>query len=100
MGSITYYVDGLPVTVSDRTYSLDETVSPVDPAAYKTFGESESIDELWRRQPALRMVTSFLAENIAQVPLHAFARQANGDRDRLDAKHPLPGRAGGRTRRG
>lgn len=89
MGSITFYVDGMPVTTSDRTYSLTATGDPVSPAAFKTWGDSASIDELWRTQPSLRMVTTFLAENIAQVPLHAFQRLANGDRDRLKSGHPL-----------
>ena len=89
MGSITFYVDGMPVTTSDRTYSLTSTGDPVSPAAFKTWGDSASIDELWRTQPSLRMVTTFLAENIAQVPLHAFQRLTNGDRDRLASGHPL-----------
>lgn len=89
MGSITYYVDGMPVTVSDRTYSLDENVSPIVPAAYKTWGDGAGVEKLWREQPSLRMVTSFLARNIAQVPVNPFVRQDNGDRDRLDRKHPL-----------
>lgn len=89
MGSITYYVDGMPVTISDRTYSLTETGVPVSPAAYKVNGDGESVDELWRTQNALRMVTTFLADNIAQVPVHAFTRKPNGDRERLDYKHPL-----------
>ena len=89
MGAITYYVDGMPVTISDRTYSLTDTLEPVAPGAFKASSETEGIDQLWRRQPHLRMVTSFLAENIAQVPLHAFGRKANGDRDKLPASHPL-----------
>lgn len=89
MGSITYYVDGMPVTVSDRTYSLDSSMSPVAPAAFKSWGEGSSVESLWRTQPALRMVTTFLADNLAQVPMHAFQREANGDRVRLDRKHPL-----------
>ena len=89
MGSITYYVDGMPVTISDRTYSLTETGVTVDRAAYKVNGDGDSVDELWRTQPALRMVTTFLADNIAQVPNHAFTRQPNGDRERLDRGHAL-----------
>lgn len=90
MGSITYYVNGMPVTVSDRTYSLDENANPANPAAYKTWGDSgSSVEKLWREQPSLRMVTTFLARNLAQVPMHAFERAANDDRVRLDRKHPL-----------
>lgn len=90
MGSITYYVDGMPVTVSDRTYSLNDTFAAVDQSAYKTWGDGDgSTYQLWRHQPSLRMVTTFLAENIAQVPLHAFERLANDDRQRLDRNHPL-----------
>ena len=89
MGTVTFYVGGMPVTMSDRTYSLTASGDPVAPGAFKTFGDSASMVELWRRQPSLRMVTTFLAENIAQVPLHAFQRLDNGDRDRLAADHPL-----------
>lgn len=89
VGSITYYVDGMPVTVSDRTYSWDADLSPIDPMAFKSWKDSGSRVELWRKQPALRMVTSFLADNIAQVPVHAFERDADGDRQRLDSSHAL-----------
>lgn len=89
MGSVTFYVDGVPVTVSDRTYSLDSTATPVSPAAFKTWGDTAGDREkLWRSQPAIRMVTTFLAANIAQVPIHGFTRGKDG-RVRLDRAHPV-----------
>lgn len=44
--------------------------------------------EIWRKQPAVRMVVSFLARNIASLGLHAFRRESDTDRVRL-TDHPL-----------
>lgn len=38
--------------------------------------------QLWRTQPHLRTVVDFLARNIAQLAVHAFNQQADGDRQR------------------
>ncbi|MCF8605144.1 phage portal protein [Gordonia sp. HY442] len=46
--------------------------------------------ELWATQPHLRTVVDFLARNIAQLGLHAFARQTDGGRERVrDGELPL-----------
>lgn len=42
----------------------------------------QSVDELWRTQPYLRMVVTFLARNIAQLGLHVFQRVSDTDRER------------------
>jgi len=43
----------------------------------------QSVAELYRTQPHLRTVVSFLARNIAQLPLHGFARVSDSDRRRV-----------------
>lgn len=42
-----------------------------------------SVEELWRTQPHLRTVVSFVARNIAQLGLHAFERVSETDRQRV-----------------
>lgn len=42
-----------------------------------------SIDELWRTQPYLRTVVTFLARNIAQLGLHVYRRVSDTDRERV-----------------
>ncbi|MFI0914315.1 phage portal protein [Streptomyces abikoensis] len=44
--------------------------------------------QIWRCQPQVRTVVSFLARNIAQIGLHVFRRVSDTDRERL-ADHPL-----------
>lgn len=43
---------------------------------------------IWKHQPAVRTVVSFLARNIASLGLHAFRRVSDTDRERL-TDHPL-----------
>jgi HK97 family phage portal protein len=43
---------------------------------------------IWRTQPQVRTVISFLARNIAQVGIHTFRRVSDTDRERL-TDHPL-----------
>ena len=44
--------------------------------------------DLYRRQPALRAVVSFLADNVAGVPIKCYVREDDTDRPR-DTKSPL-----------
>lgn len=44
--------------------------------------------EIWRRQPQVRTVVSFLARNIAQLGLHVYRRVSDLDRERI-TDHPL-----------
>jgi HK97 family phage portal protein len=45
-------------------------------------------EAIWRTQPQVRTVISFLARNIAQVGIHTFRRVSDTDRERL-TDHPL-----------
>lgn len=42
-----------------------------------------SVEELWRTQPYLRTIVTFLARNIAQLGVHSFQRVSETDRQRL-----------------
>lgn len=42
----------------------------------------QTVAQLWRRQPHLRTVVSFLARNVAQLGLHSFERTSETDRRR------------------
>lgn len=44
--------------------------------------------QLWKTQPYLRTVVSFMARNIAQLALHTYRRLSDTDRERLTT-HPL-----------
>ena len=86
--AVTLISDGIPVTIDDRLWSFDSTVTPVAPNAY--IGSTCLDPELvWRTQRSVRMVVGFLARNIAQVNIHAFEAQDDGDRERLPRSHPL-----------
>lgn len=81
--------DGLPVTLDTKLWSLNpETMSPWSATSYVG---SDTLDPraVWRTQRAVRTVVGFLARNVAQVPLHAFGLQVDGDRERLPADRPL-----------
>lgn len=49
---------------------------------------SLSYPDIWRTQPQVRTVVSFLARNIAQIGLHVYERVSDTDRKRL-TDHPL-----------
>ena len=65
------------------------TYSPIA-SRYVKLGEGnfQSYEHLWRTQPAVRTVVSFLARNIAQLGLHVFERRGDDDRKRV-VDHPL-----------
>lgn len=44
---------------------------------------SMSVEQLWKEQPHLRTVTTFIARSIASVKLHAYNRQDDGGRERV-----------------
>jgi HK97 family phage portal protein len=52
-------------------------------------GVYQEYAHLYRTQPQIRTVVSFLARNIAQLGLHAYRRVSDTDRERL-TDHPLP----------
>lgn len=49
---------------------------------------SMSYAAIYRQQPAVRTVVSFLARNLAQLGLHTYKRMADNDRRRL-TDHPV-----------
>lgn len=58
---------GQQIVWSDDTVNLVEGMTP---------------DELWRTQPYLRTVVSFIARNIAHLGLHTYVRVSDTDRQR------------------
>lgn len=67
-------------------------IAPVAaPAAYVQLAQGvyHEYAYLYRTQPQIRTVVSFLARNIAQLGLHAYRRVSDTDRARL-TDHPLP----------
>lgn len=56
--------------------------APIIDSLAATVG-SMSVDELWRDQPHLRTVTTFIARSIASVSLHAYRREDDGGRERV-----------------
>lgn len=82
--------DGIPVTLDRRMWSFDGNVRPVAPGA--VMGGDDDLSNpiaVWRSQRSVRTVVGFLARNIAQVSIHAFITQANGDRERMPSNRLL-----------
>lgn len=68
------------------------SVAPLSaPAAWVQLSDGvyREYAHLYRCQPQIRTVVSFLARNIAQLGLHSFRRVSDTDRERL-TDHPLP----------
>jgi len=85
-----------PVALDFRVYSWSDQVAEAYGSAtsynhYLDLSADQLTDPatIWRTQRSVRTVVGFLARNIAQVSLHAFARKPDGDRDRVPAAHPL-----------
>lgn len=74
----------------DRFRRLVPAVAPNgQPVVYRRFSDvadsavlNLSVEELWRTQPYLRTVVTFLARNIAQLGLQSFERVSETDRRR------------------
>lgn len=62
------------------------TVRISSPSVEAVMGQTPA--ELYERQPALRAVVSFLADNVAQLPIHCYVREADNVR-RRDTESPL-----------
>lgn len=94
--AVNVIVNGQPVELDSRVYSWDANLRVIGSGAGSALygldrGPSEMRDPryVWRTQPSVRTVVGFLASNIAQVPLHAFRRRADGDRERAPRSAPL-----------
>lgn len=61
---------------------------PVGPSVSLADGVVQDYAAIWRTQPQIRTVVSFLARNIAQLGLHVYRRVSDVDRERL-TEHPL-----------
>lgn len=68
--------------------SLDRPAQPPTTNLRLTDDFTQDYAEIWRTQPAVRMVVSFLARNIASLGVHTFRRLSDTDRERL-TDHPL-----------
>lgn len=77
--------------VSSGQLSAVSTAPLAAPATYVRLADGiyHEYAHLYRAQPQIRTVVSFLARNIAQLGLHAFRRVSDTDRERL-TDHPLP----------
>ena len=67
---------------------LSTPVSGVSRAIELLSGESASYEAIWRTQPQVRTVVSFLARNVAQLGIHVYRRVSDTDRQRMN-DHPL-----------
>lgn len=75
----------LQAVQQESTYAPSVGMSPsltLSPALTMTYGA------LWRAQPALRSVTTFLARSVASLPLDAYRRLGGNDREKA-GDHPL-----------
>lgn len=70
------------VLSAGRVIAASRPPSPVASGHVDLLGRRWSYAELYRRQPAVRTVVSFLARNVAQLGLHAFEANAE-DRKRI-----------------
>lgn len=70
--------------------TVHRTPNPVVAAHGVTLTDSvtQSYATIWRSQPQVRTVVSFLARNIAQLGLHVYRRISDVDRERL-VDHPV-----------
>lgn len=66
----------------DYSSAIGQTSVSLSPTLIMTYGQ------LWKAQPALRSVTSFLARNVASLPLDPYERLSETDRKKA-IDHPL-----------
>ena len=76
------------VVSEGQVANLDRGVVPSAPRISLASDYTGDYAEIWRSQPHVRTVVSFLARNIAQIGLHTFRRASDVDRERLTS-HPL-----------
>lgn len=90
------------VVSSGELTSIHRAAPPTTPYAVRLADDySADYAAIWRTQPAVRMVVTFLARNIASLGLHVYRRESDTDRRRL-TEHPLAallGRPNPRTTR-
>lgn len=74
-----FWSSGVPVYIGGVSYDIDEALRHVN---------GMSASQMYKTQPHLRTVVSFLGRNIAHLGLHAYKRLNTTDRER-DTKSPL-----------
>lgn len=60
-----------------------DVVDPGVPLVDYDATDVTSVQAVWKTQPAVRKVTSFIASNIASIPLHVYKRVDDTDRQRI-----------------
>ena len=60
-----------------------DVVDPGIPLVDYDATDATSVQAVWQTQPAVRKVASFIASNIASIPLHVYRRAGDTDRRRI-----------------
>lgn len=76
------------VVSAGQMASIDRAIAPAPTRLLVADGVAQTYAQIFRSQPNVRTVVSFLARNIAQLGLHVFKRVSDVDRERL-SDHPL-----------
>ncbi len=76
------------IVTAGQMSSLDRALAPAPMRLQVSDGVAQTYAQIFRSQPNVRTVVSFLARNIAQLGLHVFKRVSDVDRERL-TDHPL-----------
>lgn len=71
-----------------RDVDYSYSVGPSNPSLTLSPALTMTYGALWRAQPALRAVTSFLARSVASLPLDPYRRLVDNDREKA-TDHPL-----------
>ncbi len=90
--AVTILSNGAEVVVDSQIYSWDSNFRVLGSMlAGSSLGREDLHDPLYvyRTQRSVRIVVDFLAGNLAQVPMHGFEVEDDGDRRRLNRDHPL-----------
>jgi HK97 family phage portal protein len=74
--------------VLESVHQYQTATIPVGGSVTLADGLSQDYASIWRTQPQVRTVVSFLARNIAQLGVHVYRRLSEVDRVRL-TDHPL-----------
>lgn len=76
------------VVSAGQMAQLDAPLAPAFASVRLSDDVSHDYATLWRTQPQVRTVVTFLARNIAQLGLHVYERTSDTDRTRV-TDHPL-----------
>ena len=76
------------VVSAGQLAAIERPMAMAAPRLQFADGVAQDYATVWRSQPQVRTVVSFLARNIAQLGLHTYRRKSDTDRERLTA-HPL-----------